>query len=67
MNARTVLLHELAHYLVGPKHDHDKAFWLRCWDLHVVYGCLEDAWRCESEYKKKAVTYAPSLVRAAFL
>jgi hypothetical protein len=64
---RAVLLHELAHYLIGTKHHHDKAFWKRCWELHGRYGCLDVAWRCESWYKKKAITYAPKTLRDRYV
>lgn len=66
LQARTVLLHELAHYLVHPKHDHDKVFWVKAWELHIIYGCLAVAWPIETSYKVKALTYAPPLVRKAF-
>ena len=66
VNARTVLVHELAHYLTPVNHDHDKLFWRRCWELHLAYSDLADAWRCESTYMKKAITYAPPSVLARF-
>ena len=65
--ARLVLLHELAHYLVGPTHQHDERFWRRCWDLYRRYGVdLAHAWMTETAYRKGAARYAPDAVRRRF-
>jgi hypothetical protein len=64
---RMVLLHELAHYLVGPTHQHDERFWRRCWELYRRYGVdLAYAWQAETSYRKGAATFAPEAVRRRF-
>lgn len=64
---REVLLHELAHYLVGTRANHTKRFWIRCWSLHEVYGDPVVAWGVEHWYRQKAVTYAPAWLREMML
>ena len=64
---RLVLLHELAHYLVGPTHQHDERFWRRCWELYRRHGVdLGYAWSAETAYRKGAARYAPESVRQRF-
>ena len=55
-DARLVFLHELAHWLVGPRHAHDVAFWQRAWDLYEKYG-IDDTYAVEREgsYRKGAL------------
>jgi hypothetical protein len=65
--ARIVVLHELAHHLVGPERQHDGCFWRRCWSLYERYDVdLRLAWTTETEYRKRSATYAPPRVRARF-
>lgn len=33
---RTLMLHEIAHILVGPKHEHDKIFTAACLELGMT-------------------------------
>jgi WLM domain len=64
---RMVLLHELAHHLVGPSRQHDEVFWRCCWELYLHHGVdLRAAWRAETSYRKRAATFAPERVRARF-
>lgn len=64
LEARTVLLHELAHYLSPVGWDHNLRFWTRCWELHIVYGHLPTAIRTEFAYKAKAQLALVRLVAA---
>jgi hypothetical protein len=64
---RLVLLHELAHYIVGPAHQHDERFWRLCWELYRRHSVeLGYAWAAETAYRKGAARYAPESVRRRF-
>ena len=64
---RMVLLHEVAHHLVGPYRQHDEVFWRCCWELYQKHGVdLRTAWHAETAYRKGAATFAPDHVRARF-
>lgn len=57
-DAKMVLLHELAHWLTGEGHHHDKAFWKRAFKLYEAHGL--DISKCvarEKTYWKAAATY----------
>jgi hypothetical protein len=55
-DACLVFLHELAHWLVGCEHAHDRVFWKRAWDLYEKYG-IDEAYAVEREgsYRKGAI------------
>lgn len=53
-----VLLHELSHWLAGPKHHHDKRFWLILKDLLQTFGhYVPEFVKREHGYMKKAQSY----------
>lgn len=72
-DAYMVLLHEIAHWVVGNEHHHDEYFWEWCWYLYIKYGVpLTWAYLRESRYKKtamfvaeKKITFSPQLRLAA--
>lgn len=50
-DAAYVLLHELAHFLVGYGHHHDATFWRKCFSLAETYGLLEKAFNRDCGYR----------------
>ena len=55
-DARLVFLHELAHWLAGCDHAHDRVFWKQAWGLFEKYGIDEHhALEREGSYMKGAI------------
>lgn len=55
VDQKLVLLHELAHWLVGPKEWHSSAFWDRAFELYRRYGVpMRYAKQREEHYRKEA-------------
>jgi hypothetical protein len=71
LDARLVVLHELAHYLTLQRGQrsrrtwHGRRFWAKAWELYAVYGIpLDYAWGREAEYCGGG-RWCPSLIRDA--
>lgn len=53
---RLVLLHELAHWIVGVDHGHDATFYEKAWRLYEKHEVdLTYALQREGDYKKTAI------------
>lgn len=63
VDQRLVLLHELAHLLVGPGHHHDRTFWRRAWGLYLADGQVSVAYALHREgaYREMALRVAVTL------
>ncbi len=64
---KLVLLHELAHHMSPPKHNHTFEFWENAWTLYSRYfEDLEYAYNREANYREKSVEMAPITVKMAY-
>ncbi|MGE3908896.1 MAG: hypothetical protein AB7K36_06075 [Chloroflexota bacterium] len=53
VDATMVLLHELAHWLVGTTEQHSERFYAQAFRLYAAHGDVEHAFRRELRYKRQ--------------
>lgn len=67
--AKMVLLHEMAHWLLTAGHHHDKAFWKKAWELYFLFQDeldLEAVKVREGNYKQKSTEVYEEYISSGF-
>jgi hypothetical protein len=61
VDARIVLLHELAHWIARPNWHHNRRYWELAWAMYQRYADRDLEWAIyrEAVYVKKSLNYCP--------